>query len=120
METKQHRTRVFKDPYHWPAWQVYYGPTWVGSGHTRAVANVAAQIAINHAASRCEQSVTPLGIIKIVARAFAAVPKFATMWTPGVLHLTHTQHRNITRGSNTTTHRDNERKVSWTWQPEAA
>lgn len=121
METKPHHARVFKDPDHWPSWQVYYGNTWVGSAHTRVTAGIAAQITVKYAGSRCEQNLTPLGIIQEVNHRFMGRPQWATMWKPGTPHLTHTQHRELTRaGATFLRHNQQTGTVTWTWQPLSA
>lgn len=42
------RIRVFKDPYSYPSWVVYKGPHWVGSAHSRLVANVAVDVLLQN------------------------------------------------------------------------
>ncbi|GGJ55912.1 hypothetical protein [Glutamicibacter ardleyensis] len=42
------RVRVFKDPYSYPSWVVYKGSHWVGSAHSRLVANVAVDVLIQN------------------------------------------------------------------------
>lgn len=92
METKPHRARVFKDPDHWPCWQVYYGNIWVGSAHSRVIAHAAAQQVIYLASNVCEQNLTPLRIIaEVVLRSRQ------NMWRPAALHMDHVMHREVTR-----------------------
>jgi len=119
METKHHRARVFKDPYNWPSWQIYYADTWIGSAHTLPVAQAAAVFAVKYAGSMCEQNLSPFRIIQEVNHAFMGQPQWMNMWKPGLLHINHTQHRDLTRAGATHLTRTEE-KVTWTWQPLAA
>lgn len=93
METKPHRARVFKDPDHWPCWQVYYGDVWVGSAHSRVIAHAAAQQVVYLASNVCEQNLTPLRIIAHVARNRA----WLNMWRTGMLHMDHVMYQEMTR-----------------------
>lgn len=96
METKPHRARVFKDPDHWPAWQVYYGNTWVGSAHSRVIAHAVARVVVTTACDTAEHNLTGWHIIRTVNRIFEDF-KIPTMWVPGSPAITHTAHREYMR-----------------------
>lgn len=73
-----HRARVFKDEYSHPAWQVYYGPYWVGSAHSITVAHEAAVLAVHAAGQVCESGVHQLYLLNAVS---AAINHFE-FWEP--------------------------------------
>lgn len=110
METKPHRARVFKDPDHWPCWQVYYGNIWVGSAHSRVIAHAAAQEVIRLASNVCEQNLTALRII-----AHVALWSQQNMWRPGVLRMDHVTHRETSRNlsARVTSGAGGEVRVQW-------
>lgn len=119
METKPHRARVFKDPDHWPCWQVYYGNIWVGSAHSRVIAHAAAQEVIYLSSNVCEQNLTPLLIIAHVARNRA----WLNMWRPAALNIDHVMHRESTRNARIMRpriDRDNTGEVTVRWAFQAA
>lgn len=89
-----HKARVFKDEYSTPIWQVYYGPHWVGSAHSRIIAQNAARGAAHEAHQVCENNVTQYYLITKVA---AWLSGLGDQWVPGKIHHTHTQWRAITR-----------------------
>lgn len=73
-----HRSRIFRDEYAHPVWQVYYGPYWVGAAHTRDVAYTAAVIASEVASQICESGVHQLYLIQNVS---VNMPHFE-FWEP--------------------------------------